>query len=335
MRVATFNIESLDVGPKAHVDLETRVAVLRPILERLDADVLCLQEVNGQRVSGKKGRQLIALDRLLAGTRYQDYARATTSSGGSGVADVHNLVTLSRFPVVGQREVLHDFVPVLDRMRIAKGPQGGEPQDVRFDRPLLLTDIALPDGISLSVINAHLRAPLASPISGQKSGPFAWRSVSGWAEGFFLSAVKRDAQALELRLLLEEMLRGDTAKLIAVAGDFNAPDPSTALLIAVAPEEDLGTSELAAHSLVVLDRAISADRRWSILHHGRPQMVDHILASRALYGRFRHVEVHNEWLADEALGYGKALHSAASYHAPVVAEFDLGREPGGDALDRG
>jgi endonuclease/exonuclease/phosphatase family metal-dependent hydrolase len=332
MRVATFNIESLDVGPKAHVELETRIAVLRPILERLAADVLCLQEVNGQRVSGQKGRQLLALDRLLAGTRYQDYARAIASPGGSGVADVHNLVILSRFPIAGHREVLHDFVPVLGGMRIAKG---ADLQEVRFDRPLLLTEIGLPGGLSLSVINAHLRAPLASPISGQKSGPFAWRSVSGWAEGFFLSALKRDAQALELRLLLEEMLRGDEVKLIAVAGDFNAPDPSTALLIAVAPEEDLGASALAANSLVVLDRAIPADRRWSILHHGRPQMVDHILASRALYGRFRHVEVHNEWLGDEALGYARALHSAASYHAPVVAEFDLGKEPGRDALGDG
>jgi predicted extracellular nuclease len=147
--------------------------------------------------------------------------------------------------------------------------------------------------------------------------------------------LKRDAQALELRLLLEEILRGDAAKLIAVAGDFNATDPSTALLIAVAPEEDLGASELAANSLVVLDRAISADRRWSILHHGHPQMVDHILASRALYGHFRHVEVHNEWLGDEALGYAKALHSAASYHAPVVAEFDLGNEPGRNAMGSG
>lgn len=335
MRVATFNIESLDVGPRAHVDLETRISVLRPVLERLAADVLCLQEVNGQRVSGQKARQLLALDRLLAGTRYQDYTRAIASPGGAGVADVHNLVTLSRFPIVAHRDVLHDFVPVLAGMRVVKGAEGAEPQEVRFDRPLLLTEIGLPGGASLSVINAHLRAPLASPVSGQKSGPFAWRSVGGWAEGFFLSALKRDAQALELRLLLEEMLRGDTAKLVAVAGDFNAPDPSTALLIVVAPEEDLGASELAANSLVVLDRAIPADRRWSILHHGRPEMVDHILASRALYGRFRHVEVHNEWLGDEALGYGKALHSAASYHAPVVAEFDLGKEPGRDASGSG
>ena len=194
---------------------------------------------------------------------------------------------------------------------------------MRFDRPLLLTEIEVPGAPSFAIVNAHLRAPLASPVAGQKSGPFAWRSVGGWAEGFLLSALKRDAQALELRLLLEELLQADPGRLIAVAGDFNAPDHSTALLIAVAPEEDLGTNALAANSLVVLDRGIPADRRWSILHHGRPQMVDHILASRALYGRFRAIEVHNEWLGDEALGYGKALHSAASYHAPVVAEFDL------------
>jgi len=320
MRLATFNIESLDVGPKAHVDLATRIAVLQPVLDRLAADVLCLQEVNGQKVPGQKERQLLALDRLLEGTRYRDYSRAIASAGRSGVADVHNIVTLSRFPIVSHREILHDFVPALGPIGVVRG---AAPEEVRFDRPLLLTEIGVPVGASLHVINAHLRAPLASAVAGQKSGPFAWRSVGGWAEGFFLSALKRDAQALELRLLVEELLRGDAARLIAVAGDFNAPDPSTALLIAVAPEEDLGASELAANALVVLDRAIPADRRWSILHHGRPQMVDHILASRMLYGRFRRVEVHNEWLGDEALGYGKGLHSAASYHAPVVAEFEL------------
>ncbi len=157
---------------------------------------------------------------------------------------------------------------------------------------------------------------------GRRPGPFAWRSASGWAEGFYLSALKREAQALELRLLVEEMLSADAAALVAVAGDFNAEDYGPTLRLAIAAEEDLGASELAQHSLIVLDRAIAADRRWSVLHHGRAQMLDHILASRALYGHFRAIEVHNEGLGDEALGYGKALHSAASYHAPVVAQFD-------------
>lgn len=324
MRLATFNLENLELGSRARVDFAQRVAVLRPALERLAADIVCLQEVNGQHVAGEQHRQLVALDRLLEGTPYQDYARAaTTGSGGHGVADVHNLVTLSRFPIVAHREVRHDLVAPLMHTSITAEPGSGAQVPVSFDRPLLVTDVALPDGTVLTVINVHLRAPLASPVAGQKSAPFAWRSVSGWAEGFFLSALKREAQALELRLVVEEVLSSDPGRLIAVAGDYNAEDHGPTLQLAVAAEEDVGTNELAAHSLVVLDRALSADRRWSVLHHGREQMLDHILASHTLYGHFRAIEVHNEGLGDEALGYGKAMHSAASYHAPVVAQFDM------------
>ena len=330
MRLATFNLESLDLGAKSHVDIATRAAVLRPDLERLAADVLCLQEVNGQHVAGEPGRQLVALDKLLEATPYASYARAVSSGpGGHGVADVHNLVTLSRFPIQRVREVHHDLVAPPGHTSLTAEPGRGTQVPVTFDRPLLVTEMALPGGQTVSVVNVHLRAPLASPVAGQKTGPFAWRSAAGWAEGFYISALKREAQALELRLLVEEMLAKDAAALIAVAGDFNAEDYGPTLRLAIAAEEDLGASELSAHSLIVLDRAISADRRWSVLHHGRPQMLDHILASRALYGHFRAIEVHNEGLGDEALGYGKALHSAASYHAPVVAQFDFDSQRAG------
>lgn len=328
MRLATFNLESLDLEPraggKAQVDFATRAAVLRPALERMDADILCLQEVNGQHVAGERERRLVALDKLIAGTRYQAYERAVTSApGGHGIADVHNLVTLSRFPIANIREVMHDLVAPPVHTSITAEPGTGTQMPVRFDRPLLVTELTLPDGTALWVINVHLRAPLASPVAGQKSGPFAWRTSAGWAEGFYLSAVKREAQALELRLTVDAMLRDDPGRLIAVAGDFNAEDYGPTLRLAVAAEEDMGAGQLAGQSLIVLDRALAADRRWSVLHHGRPQMLDHILASRALYGHFRSIEVHNEGLGDEALGYGKAVHSAASYHAPVVAAFEL------------
>ena len=66
MRIATFNLESLDLSPKAEVTLEARAEVLRPALERLEADILCLQEVNGQHVAGQRHRTLAALDQLLS-----------------------------------------------------------------------------------------------------------------------------------------------------------------------------------------------------------------------------------------------------------------------------
>jgi endonuclease/exonuclease/phosphatase family metal-dependent hydrolase len=322
MRLATFNLESLDLPPKAGMPLEARAEVLRPALDRLEADILCLQEVNGQHVAGRDERTLLALDQLLAGTKYASYARAvTTGPKGHGVADVHNLVTLSRYPIRARREVLHELVaPPCYQLQTAV-PPAAESQPIRFDRPILITDLDMPGGDILTVMNLHLRAPLAASVPGQKLEAFVWKSVGGWAEGYFLSGVRRAAQALELRLLLEQLLGADPHRLIAVAGDFNAEEHEVPLRIVISAEEDTGNGALAGHSLVVLDRALPQDRRWSLLHHGRREMLDHILVSRSLHGRFRTVDVHNEALGDEVVGYAKHMRSSASYHAPVVAEF--------------
>ena len=226
MRLATFNLESLDLPPKAKVPLELRAEVLRPALERLDADILCLQEVNAQHVPGQDQRRLLALDQLLAGTHYAHYERATTTAGkGHSVADVHNLVTLSRFPIRSHRELLHDLVPPPQYRLTTAIPPAADTQPVKFDRPILLTDIELPSGSLLAVVNVHLRAPLAASVAGQKLEPFVWKSVGGWAEGYLLSAMRRAAQALEVRLLLEELLDADKHRLIAVAGRLQRRGP--------------------------------------------------------------------------------------------------------------
>lgn len=322
MRIATFNLESLDLPPKANLPLETRAAVLRPALARLDADVLCLQEVNGQHIAGKPGRSLAALDQLLAGTPYAAFHRATTlAANGQGVADVHNLVTLSRFPIIRQQRFRHDLIPpVLYALQTAQ-PKPPTTTPVEFDRPLLVTDLDLGHSQILTVVNLHLRAPLAASVPGQKLAPFVWKSIAGWAEGYFMSAVRRQAQALELRCFIDQLLTTEPRRWIAIAGDFNAEDHDTPLKIIVGAEEDTGNGALSAQSLVVCDRALSADRRWSVLHHGRPQMLDHILASRELHGLFRAIEVHNETLGDEAIGYARVKNPPGSYHAAVVAEF--------------
>jgi len=321
MRIATFNLESLDLPPKADVPLEERAGLLRPQLERLEADILCLQEVNGQHRKGAAFRTLDALDTLLEGTRYASYQRAsTTGPGGQGVADVHNLVTLSRWPIEDSREIRHSIAPPLSYRTLTSLPPAERATTIGFERPILLCDVRA-HGLSLTVLNVHFRAPLATPIPGQKEAPFVWKTISGWAEGYFLSAWKRSAQALEARMTVDSLLDADSAKAIVVAGDFNAEDHETPLKILVGAEEDTGNGRLAARSLVVLDRSLAADRRYSTLHHGRPQMLDHVLVSRSLLARFRAIEVHNETLNDELVGFGKTRHAGESYHAPLVAEF--------------
>ena len=324
MRVATFNLDSLDVPPKAQVALEDRILILRPQLERLRADILCLQEINGQRRPGAAHRSLDALDKVLEGTRYQSFARATTlAPDGDGVADVHNLVILSRWPISDFRSVRNALVPPMSYRAITAVPTESGAQQIGFERPILIAGIELFTGGMLTVVNVHFRAPLASPIPGQKESAFVWKSVAGWAEGYALAAWKRTAQALEARLAIDGLMDADSARVIIVAGDFNAEDHETPLKIIVGAEEDTGNGLLAARALVVLDRSLPADRRFSALHHGRPQMLDHILGNRRALAYFQAIEVHNETLGDELVGYGKTRHEAGSFHAPVVAEFEL------------
>ncbi len=325
LRIATFNLESLDDRPDVEPPLAARIAVLRPLLLRLDADVLCLQEVNGQRPPGGGPRRLLALDHLLAGTAYEGFHRAASSrvSGPErdrerGADAVHNLVILSQAPILATEELRHHLVePPSYRPATALPPPPGA-ETIEWDRPILSAIIELGSGRRLHVVNLHLRAPLAAPIPGQKRDSATWNSVAGWAEGFFLATMKRAGQALEARLFIERIFDDDPEARIAVCGDFNAEERQTPLRTIRGEPGDTGNPALAARALVPLERTLPESQRFSVVHGGRKQMLDHLLVSRALLAGYDHVEVYNEGLADELTDAGPASH-----HAPLVAEFEL------------
>lgn len=329
LRIATFNLESLDDRPDLAPPFAARAAVLRPLLVRLEADVLCLQEVNGQRPPGGGPRRLLALDRLLEGTPYAGFERAVSSrvSGPEpergaerGVDAVHNLVILSRHPIRASRELRHRLVgPPLYRPATARPPAEAA-QALEWDRPILYAEVAPPGDRAVHVVNLHLRAPLAAPVAGQKVDSLTWRSVSGWAEGFFLATVKRAGQALEARLLVDQLFDADPRALIAVCGDFNAEERQSPLRTVRGDVEDTGNPRLAARALAPLERTLPESRRFSVLHGGRRQMLDHVLVSPALLALTRDLEVCNEGLPDEVSDSGPQSH-----HAPVVATFELDR----------
>jgi endonuclease/exonuclease/phosphatase family metal-dependent hydrolase len=324
LRIATFNLENLDDRAGAAPTLDQRIAVLRPMLARLEADVLCLQEVNAQAEGKERPRRFRALDALLAGTPYAAYDRVgTISKGGVGPADVHNLVILSRAPIRSSRQLWHDLVgPPSYRLATAEPPATAA-APVRWERPVLTAEIELGLDRPLHIVNVHLRAPLAAFVPGQKVGPFAWRSAAGWAEGFFLAAIKRAGQALEARLAVDRLFDQDAESLVVVAGDCNAEARETALRLLSADTEDTGNGALAGRVLIAVERGVPEDRRYTVLHNGRHIMLDHLLVSRSLMAWFRQVEIHNEALGDELVAYASVDASPESYHAPVIAEFAL------------
>lgn len=322
MRIATFNLENL--GSRFH-DAEAfdeRLSILRPQLERLRADILCLQEINALRVQPGGDRELIALERLLEGSPYRSYHRISTHHPETmRPADRHNLAILSRWPFDTSEQFHHTFVKPPTHRVLAAEPASVETRMLTWDRPVLYARIVLPDGLPLDIINVHLKAPLAATIPGQKLDKFAWKSAAGWAEGFYIAALKRAGQALEVRVLIDRLFDADPEAAILVAGDFNAEEREVPTRIVAADLEDTGNGRLAKRALILLERHCSDPLRFTIIHRGRKTAYDHMLASRRFMARFEDMEIHNEALGDELVAYAAIDGSPESYHAPMVASF--------------
>lgn len=325
MRLATFNLENLDIKPGEPDGVEQRIATLRPQIERTNADILCLQEVNAQETEGT-GRCLMALDALLEGTQYQNFHRVHTKSiSGDIPRDRHNLVTLSRSLILTSEEIHHHLIapPFYSPGEMATGASPGEPVPIPWDRPLLYAAIDIGLSKPLHIINLHLRAPRAAYVPDKKRDSHTWDSVQGWAEGYFLTAVKRAGQALETRLFVDKIFDRDENALIAVVGDFNADDVEVPPRIVRGDADDIGNPDLSGRTLIPVERSLPDDKRHSVIHGGRPLMLDHIFASRALTGLYERSEVHNEMLGDEILSATAFKKSPDSFHAPLVSVFRM------------
>lgn len=317
MRIASFNLENLAFDKLS----QARLPILRHQLVRLNADILCLQEVDGDRPSRSSPRRLLALDKLVHDTPYQDFHRVhTTHPGTVAPRGKHNLVILSRWPVSDYAQYINDLVPP-PHYKCVTSEQPRSDLSIEWDRPILHARIQLPSGQMLHLINMHLKAPLASLVTGQKIGPFAWASVSGWAEGFFLTAIKRAGQALEVRMLTDRIFNDDADALLAVCGDFNVEERDTSFRIVAGRTEDTGNGLLADRELIPLEHSVPLSQRFTVIHAGRHQMLDHILVSRRLLSHHQKIEIHNEALGDELVAYTQVNNPLESFHAPVVASF--------------
>ena len=328
MRIATFNLENLDDEADQKPSLAARVAIMGPQLERVAADVLCLQEINSQ--DSPQGRTLAALDTLVAGTRYQAYQRLTTKTTDGQLYVDRNLVILSRFPLVDHpRPIIRDSSGPRPAYQVATADPPDETADpVQWERPILYAQVDLGSGRLLHVMNLHLKSKIATTIKGQKLDDYTWKTPSAWAEGSFISSMKRVGQALQVRIEIDGLFTkaeqaGDPAPLIAVCGDFNAEADEVPLRAICGQVEDTGNPAHGPRVMVACENQVAASTRYSLFHLGRGEMIDHVLASRALLASLDHTEIHNEYLPDESGAFRTDVKFPESDHAPVVAQFTL------------
>lgn len=300
------------------------------MLMRLDADILCLQEVHGQEppehTSDSPKRNLSALDSVLSGTKYENFTRVTTSTKGRIPYDKLNLVILSTYEIENSKQYRNNLIgPLQYRKVTSTDSSDNKAEKVTWKRPILYAEIKHPELGTLHVLNLHLKSRLASNILGQKEG-FSWKSAAGWAEGYFLSSIKRVGQALETRLLIDKIFDNDSEAKILVCGDFNA-EPGEVPVEAISGRvENTNNPDLRSRVLITCSSRIAESIRFSHYHQGHGNLLDHMLISQSLLPYFMSAEIYNENLHDESLPFAFDIKYPESDHAGFVSEFvELGR----------
>ncbi len=326
LRIATFNLENFDDKPGESPSLAERVSIMKPQLIRLNADILCLQEVNGQEQQGKP-RALSALASLIQGTIYEGYSVVYTVTTKGEPYDVRNLVLLSRFPISTHKQIKHEYAPKPYYRKVTAIPPETEAKEVTWERPILYATIELGQNRTLHLINVHLKSKIPCEIPGQMIDQYTWKSVSGWAEGFFISSMRRVGQALETRILIDKIFDAAAGAgapaLIVVCGDFNSDIEDIPVSTIRGQVEETGNPALLHRIMIPCELSVPESSRYTLLHLGKGQMLDHVLVSRPLLTYYKSSEIDNEILPDESGAFRTDVNFPESDHAPVVAEFLL------------
>lgn len=203
---------------------------------------------------------------------------------------------MSRYQIEAVTQYRNDKIDPLLYRRVTAVPAESQARQITWERPILHIRVASPLG-ELHVINVHLKSRIPSSVPGQKKG-FQYTSASGWAEGYFISSMKRVGQALETRLLIDQLFDQNEAAKIVVCGDFNAEPGQVPVEAIIGRVENLANSDLRNRQLLAAGESLSSDLRYSHIHGGKGSMLDHILYSQALLGHYLGCEVHNENLHD-------------------------------------
>lgn len=116
------------------------------------------------------------------------------------------------------------------------------------------------------------------------------------------SLVQRAAEALYVRGLVDDLLKGSPDHHVCVLGDLN--DRAESLPVRIVK----GMGELTSGMLVSCADSLPAEQRFSCFHANEKSMIDHILVSERLHRELRSYAIFNE---------------ALRYHGPHVEPMPL------------
>jgi endonuclease/exonuclease/phosphatase family metal-dependent hydrolase len=302
LTIATFNLKNL-LEPSTDAQravLPEKLETLARMLAACDADVVGLQEVGSAAVLEQ------VLERMPSRGGYGEPVMGTADSRGIACAlvsrlplawaHVHTAAALG-FPVFQDGDPL----PFGERIPLRRG----------------VVHVRVPaSGLGeVHVLVAHFKS--ARPVRARDAAGEYRRSTTalGRAESSVRSQVWRAAEGLFVRSRVDDVLATQPDALVAVVGDLNDVLESSA----VGAVRSRGPGELFDAS-----SAIEPARKYTTMHGGRRQQIDHVLVTEALHARVAGARILNEALREhEPLPEsGDEIPTADSDHAPLVVRFE-------------
>jgi endonuclease/exonuclease/phosphatase family metal-dependent hydrolase len=304
LTLATFNVKNLlDHDERARAILPGKLDWIARRLADCDADIVGLQEIGSRAL----------VDELAA--RLPGYRNAGTSAAANaivGSADARGIrcALLSRLPIAEARVHTTDALtfPVF---------REGDPQPfgarIPLRRGIVHARAAAPGLGDVEVLVAHFKSVRPVPLRDAAGNALEARTPRARAEGELRAVVWRVAEALHLRGIVDGILAANPGARVAVVGDLN-DTPGSATLSALQGREE--------GSLLDCTAGVPPASRFSVLHEGRRNQIDHVLTTSSLYGRLRAARFLTGELREHPSTQGAdEAPTLDSDHAPLVVHF--------------
>jgi endonuclease/exonuclease/phosphatase family metal-dependent hydrolase len=311
--IGTWNLENLfrpgRDGPKDKPAYDAKLQALGRSITALGTDVLAVQEVGDPE----------ALDDLARHLGGIWHAALSTHPDRRGI----RVGFLSRHPVT----VVADTTTLpgeLSPIQIADKPAvpSGE-----LGRGALAVTVEPAPGFVLTLITCHLKSKLLTFPGGR----FSPRDEGERARYGAYALYRRAAEATAVRELATQLLEPGSAQRVIVLGDLNDETAAATTQILNGPTgSEIGTGGFARVDagdrwrLWNLAPLIPDEQRFSRIHNGRKELIDHIFVSAALLTPLPTVRtILEEELPSVGDNPGARQDEPGSDHSPVVATFPL------------
>lgn len=275
MIIGTWNLENLyrpggEFGPRTDAAYRAKLDALAEVLTRLDPALLAVQEI---------GDPAALAD--LAGALAGDWHTAVSDhTDGRGI----RVGFLSRHPL----SVLADTDRFPARMRPVQADDSDTPTP-RMGRGALAVRITPGGRPALEAVTCHLKSKLLT----YPGGRFSPRDEGERARYAAYALFRRAAEAAAVRALADELIddRGEDRP-VAVLGDLNdTAQAATTQILHGPPGSEIGTGGFDrpdrgdAARLWNLAPLIPDEQRFSRVHAGRKELIDHVFVTHALLAR--------------------------------------------------